>query len=243
MENMIDIHNHILYGVDDGSDSFEQSKKMLKIAYDEGIRSIILTPHHNPYRWQNEPIVLNDRYRQIKEYAGSEFKDLEIYLGSEIYYGSDSLEELENKTAFTMAGGRYILIEFSPFTEYRKIKAAVMDSQQSGYYPILAHVERYECLLEDFENLEKLKDYGAFIQINASSVIKERSRAEKKFIRTLLKNEMADFVATDAHSDNHRAPLMKKCAAFIMKHCGEEYAYHLFISNPRSVINDIYIEE
>lgn len=243
MKGMFDIHNHILYGVDDGSKTFEMTKNMLEIAYNEGTRGIILTPHHNPYRWKNEVGTLRERCEEIKAYCAEKYEDLEIYLGNEIYYFEDALKDLEEGRALTMADSKYVLIEFMPSTEYNDIVHAIMDVQQSGYYPIVAHVERYECLLKDPSNIEEMKELGAFIQVNASGVMGERSRLEKKFIKGLLKKGEVNFVATDAHRDNTRQPYIKKCADYIAKKFGERYAYQMFIENPRAVINNEYIEE
>ena len=243
MDNLIDIHNHIIYGVDDGSENLAQSQNMLKIAYGEGIRKMILTPHHNPYRWQVDPAVLHERFDQLKEYAGNNFPGMELYLGSEIYYGNDTLQELGDGWITTMAHSNYVLVEFSPYTEYDVISRAVIDIQQNGFYPIIAHVERYECIVEDPECVDMLKDYGAFIQINASSVVKDYGRAVRKFIKGVLKKQQVDFVATDAHGDEHRAPVIAKCAQHIKKHFGEAYAYRIMRDNPASVIAGTYIED
>ncbi len=243
MDGMIDIHNHTLFGVDDGSKTFEQSKNMLKIAYEEGIRGIILTPHHNPYRWNNDISKINENYNTLKDFCSREFSDMVLYLGSELYYGKDTLEDLDDGKALTMAGGRYVLAEFLPSENYKVIKHAVMDIQQSGYYPILAHVERYECLLENKQYIDELKELGAFIQVNASGIMGERSRQEKKFIKGLLKRECVDFVATDAHRDDMRKPELKECAGYLEKKYGEEYTRWMLVENPQKVIKNQYIEE
>ena len=243
MTGMFDIHNHILYGVDDGSKTFDMTKAMLKIAYNEGTRGIILTPHHNPYRWKNEVNTLRERYEEIKQYCLEKYSDLKIYLGNEIYYFEDAFSDIDEGRALTMADSKYVLIEFIPSTEYDDIKHAVMDVQQSGYYPIIAHVERYECLLKKPAYIEELKELGAFIQVNASGVMGERSRLEKKFIKGLLKKGEVDFVATDAHRDNTRQPYMKKCSEYLEKKFGQEYTKQMLIDNPRAVIENIYIEE
>lgn len=243
MTGMFDIHNHIMYGVDDGSKTFEMTKNMLEIAYNEGTRGIILTPHHNPYRWKNEVSTLRERYEEIKAYVAETYPDMEIYLGNEIYYFEETLNDLESGSALTMSGSKYVLIEFTPSTEYNEIMHAIMDVQQSGYYPIVAHVERYECLLKDASHIEEMKELGAFIQVNASGVMGERSRLEKKFIKGLLKRGEVNFVATDAHRDNTRQPYLKKCADYIEKKFGKSYAKELFIDNPKAVINNEYIEE
>ncbi|MBQ8923529.1 MAG: protein tyrosine phosphatase [Lachnospiraceae bacterium] len=243
MEGMIDIHNHTLFGVDDGSKDIEQSKRMLEIAYKEGIRGIILTPHYNPYRWQNKVSDLMIRFNQLNAFCMDKYSDMKLYLGNELYYGKDTLKHLDSGMAMTMAQGKYVLAEFSTAVSFSDIRHAIMDIQQSGYYPIIAHVERYECLLKNTDYIDEMIELGAFIQVNASSVLGEHGRLEKKFVRELLKHECVDFVATDAHRDNMRVPLLKKCADYIVRHYGAEYAFKMFIDNPFHIINNQYIEE
>lgn len=243
MGAMIDIHNHTIFGVDDGSKTLEQSKKMLKIAYDEGIRGIVLTPHYNPYRWLFDISLIEERFYALKEYCEKDFPKLKLFLGSELYYGKDTLNDLARGMSFTMADGDYIMVEFSTTVNYKDIRQAVMDIQQSGYYPILAHVERYVCLLENAEYVYELKELGAFIQVNASGVMGEQNKLEKKFIKELLLSENVDFVATDAHRDNSRAPYLKKCSDYLVKRYGEEYTKRILRDNPLKVIKNQYIGE
>ena len=94
-----DIHSHIIPGVDDGSKTFEMTKNMLDIAYSEGTRGIILTPHHNPYRWKNTVETLHERYSEIRDYCEGAYPDMEIYLGNEIYYFEETLNDLESGKA------------------------------------------------------------------------------------------------------------------------------------------------
>lgn len=243
MGAMIDIHNHTIFGVDDGSKTLEQSKKMLRIAYGEGIRGIVLTPHYNPYRWLFDVSLIEERFYMLKAFCEKEFPKMKIFLGSELFYGKDTLSDLARGMAFTMAGGDYVMVEFSAMADYKEIRQAVMDIQQSGYYPILAHVERYSCLLENVENVEELKELGAFIQVNASGVLGEQNKIEKKFIKELLLSENVDFVATDAHRDSLRAPYLKKCADYITKRYGEEYTKRIMRDNPLKVVKNQYIGE
>ena len=231
MDGLIDIHNHTLFGVDDGSK-----------AYEEGIRGIILTPHYNPYRWHNTATELTAKYNILRDYCIDNYPDFKLYLGNEIYYGQDTIDELNEAKIFTMANSQYVLVEFSPSADYEVIKRAVMDIQQNSYYVIIAHVERYECLLKKSDYIDELKELGAYIQVNASAVMGERNHREKKFTNKLLKRENVDFVATDAHRDNMRTPKLKKCAEFLIKKYGEEYAGLILIDNPTSVINNEYIE-
>ncbi len=238
-----DIHNHILYGVDDGSKTMEQSNRMLAIAYEEGIRAIILTPHYNKRIWEPDMAVWQERYQQLKQVAHENYPDLKIFLGGEIFYNSGTLEDLEAGRVPTMAGGRYILMEFDTNVSRERLTHAVMEIIQNAYIPIVAHVERYECVLKDIDLIYELKELGAYIQVNVSGVMGTHGKLEKKCIKKLLKQGLVDFIATDAHRDDKRAPHIKDCVQHIVKKYGEEYAHRIFYYHPACVITNKDIEE
>lgn len=237
-----DLHCHILYGVDDGAKSEEQSNKMLDIAYEEGVRKIILTPHYNRRIWNVNDAVIRERYHSLVSQTKQRHPDLDLYLGRELYYCSDSMEELQTGNVTTMAGSSYVLVEFDTSIRLGDLTQAVMEVVQYGYIPILAHVERYECILDDFSRIYQLKELGAYIQVNASGVMGEYGRLEKKCVKKLLKNGLVDFVATDAHRDNKRTPHIKKCVQYIEKKYGLEYARRIFEYNPTWVIENKSLE-
>lgn len=240
-DNMYDVHCHILYGVDDGSKSLEQSLRMVDIAYEEGIRNIILTPHYNPRMWDFNMQVVNEHYMTLKSEVAKKHPDMKFWGGCEIFYESDTSEALRSGMIPSMAGGDYMLVEFMTSASYRTIKNAVIEFQQQGKIPILAHVERYESLFGNADLVEELQECGAYIQVNASSVIGEHGRQEQKFVKKLLKQELVNFIGTDAHRDDKRAPYIAEAAAYIAKKYGEEYARELLVENPQKIIDNQYL--
>lgn len=236
--SICDIHNHILFGVDDGAKNIGQSMRMLDIAYKEGIRAIIMTPHfcRRYFEYSEEKIYRN--YIELKEKIAEIYPDLDIHLGCEIYFASDTEDNFRTHSLITMAESRYILMEFDVHILYLNIRNAIIEALQYGYLPIIAHVERYECLIKDIDKVFELSEQGAYIQINASSVTGDNGRITKKFVKKLLKYQMVDFVATDAHRDNKRMPLIANCASYIAKKYGKAYAKQIFVDNPDYIIKD-----
>ncbi|MGN0390240.1 MAG: CpsB/CapC family capsule biosynthesis tyrosine phosphatase [Wujia sp.] len=243
MEDFYDIHCHILYGVDDGSHSVNQSARMLDIAYGEGFRTIILTPHYNRRFHFDDTEELQNRFDTLCGKVEKHYPGMRLLRGNEIYYTEDTIEQLRLGQASTMAGGRYVLLEFAPYVEFSRVKFAVNELVQHGYIPIIAHVERYDCFLHRPEDVEVLAEMGAYIQINADSVIGKNGRQTKKVVRKLLDRQQVHFVATDCHGDTHRAPYMRKCADYIEKKYGHEYAEKIFHKNPQCIIDNEYIED
>ena len=227
----VDMHSHILPGLDDGSKSMEQSLEMLRIAESEGISVIIATPHNMPGKGRPSREKLEERLKQLRDAAESEGIAIEIQLGTEYYYREEVCEIFDREEAVTMADSDCVLLEFNPLEEKSYIYNAVREAFSTGYSPIVAHVERYEQLMKKPEYVKTLKDMGALIQVNASSVIGENGFHTKRDVKKLLKAGYVDFVSTDAHSDRNRAPRMAKCATYLRKKYGADYAEKLLYKN------------
>jgi protein-tyrosine phosphatase len=241
MDGYIDIHSHILPQLDDGSRSMEQTMSMLKIAYSDGIRTIIATPHFREGNITTTKQMMEDCIAKVKCEMGEDIPQINILIGSEIYYSHEVVELIKEKLIPTMAGTRYVLVEFSPVAEYSYIKNGLQQFIFEGYIPILAHVERYENLTKDLNQIKDLIDMGAYIQVNAMSIIGEMGRTSKKIAKILLKYNWIHLVATDAHSDGTRAPRLKKTIEYISKKYGEAYSKELLFDNPSKILNNQYI--
>lgn len=241
MEGYIDIHSHIIPNVDDGARSMEQSLRMLNMAYGEGIRSIIATPHVTYRRDGDKCLPLKAAFSELKERAEKELPELTLYLGSEVYYSQDTVYGLEKKEIPTLGGTSYVLVEFQPFCEYRYIKSGIHNLIIGGYKPVIAHVERYSSLKKDREKLEDLISMGAYLQANAMSINGENGKELKKITKNLLKEGLLHFVATDSHNELLRPPRIAKCLMTTVKKYGERYAAELFMQNARKLLHDQYI--
>jgi protein-tyrosine phosphatase len=171
MEGFIDIHSHILPDMDDGSDSIEETMEILKTAYSEGIRTMIATPHSYSEGSGNIVEDIDRRLEEIRKIADR--PPIEIYKGCEIYYTHEVPELLSEKKLPVLAGSRYVLVEFSPVTEYIYITNALRNIMLAGYSPIVAHVERYMAVTKEIGRIEELIDMGAYIQVNAKSITGE----------------------------------------------------------------------
>ena len=239
MEGYIDMHCHILPGVDDGAKDIKEMTTMLKIAYREGIRCIIATPHHHPYRGKESAENLRKQAVLLRDAAHAIDEKFRIYLGTEVYFGQDVVNAIKEKQILTMNKRNYVLLEFSPSDTYDYIRQGVQQVQFSGYRVILAHVERYVCIAEDIELAEQLHDMGIYLQINSGSITGESSRKSKKFVRSLMDRDLVFCVGTDAHDTKHRAPHMRKAASYVSKNYGEEYMRRIFFSNAKEMLKKV----
>lgn len=234
---MIDIHSHILPGLDDGAGDWEQSCEMLKIAHEQGIKKIIATPHFMPGRRNASPETIRNKAKRLQAYIEEQGYDMQVYTGNEIYYNGDVTEKLECGSVLTLADSSFILLEFSPMDDYRYIYNSLAELVSEGYRPILAHAERYEAISRDIKSrVEDLKKMGVLIQINASSVEGKHGRQEKKTIKELLKNQLVDFIGTDAHGTLSRAPYIEKCVKQLSKKCTSEYKEAILYRNAEKIL-------
>ena len=236
MDRLVDTHCHILPEVDDGARSMEETRQMLQEAYEDGIRYIIATPHHHPRRGRKSPKQLRRQLKLVREEAAQISDELRIYLGTEIYFGQDIPERLREELILTMNRTKYVLVEFSPGDPFDYICQGIQQIQMKGYEVILAHIERYQCMYKNIENVEHLKHMGVRIQVNADSITGEGGWKAKRFVRRLIDERLVFCVGTDAHDPKRRPPRMKKAAEYVEKKCGEDYARRIFFSNPRIML-------
>ena len=238
MEPIIDIHCHIMPGVDDGSQDMATSLEMLRIAEKNGITHIILTPHHKPMHHNVSP-EHNVLYRKkLQEEARALNLKVKLFSGNEIYYSDETMEELEQGKICPLAGSEYVLVEFHPTNPFMAIQNAMNRIQAAGYIPIVAHVERYSDLVTHPARVSDLMDMGCLIQVNASSIMGKYGFGISHFTKKLLKNGSVHFVASDAHDTGRRAPQLAECRGYVARKYGQDYANELFFLNPSKVIRN-----
>lgn len=229
---MIDIHNHILPCVDDGSDSLELSRKLLKQAAEEGITDVCITPHFikgGPYKKRKKELM--ELFSRFKE----ETKDIGIrlYLGNELFIDSQLDELLLNEEICSMNESEYVLIEF-PFDRYRSEYDEYLYNVSLNYKIIIAHPERYGYVQKDIRFTERWTDEGYYLQSNQDSL---KYRETRKVIYSLIEKGKLSFLASDCH--NLLRPLhLSDAYAQISRKFSKETAELLMNINPMRVIKD-----
>ena len=242
MVGFADIHNHILFKVDDGADSIETSMEMVKEEYDQGARSLILTPHYDEESFNLSVDRWNRRFADLESAVKEEFPDMKLYLGNEVLLCNDMIEKLEAGKILTMASTRYVLIEFYPMEDYGTIERALSQLVNGGYIPIIAHCERYKAFRKKIgiinkTNLDHVIDMGCYLQVNATSVYRE----DKKFVKKLIENEMLHLIGTDAHSVKRRGVHWEECIDYLESEYDEKLVEWLLVRNPNMIISGEYI--
>ena len=240
---MIDIHSHIVFGVDDGPRTREESLALLQEAFSQGVRTIVSTSHRRKNMFEAPEEVIMENFKEIQALAQQELPDITILYGAEIYYSEDALEKLESKQIPTLNDTQYALIEFSSRTPYWEIRNALSKILLLGIKPVIAHIERYAELESNEKRVKELIDMGCYTQINSSSVLKPRLfrdkyRLFKKRAQYFLSHNLVHCVASDMHNLTSRPPYMKQAFTLIKQQYGEKKAQELFMVNPQSIISN-----
>ncbi len=233
MIEFIDIHCHILPGIDDGPDTVDTALRMLQIAKKDGIKEIIATPHIM------EGVYTNKRQEIQKSLIGLREKSdiLPIGIGAEIRIGRDTLQRLLDGEYPTLNDGRYALIEF-PFYSLpplRELERIIKNFVLNGIIPIVAHPEKNIMILNNLEILKELTKRGVLFQVTASSITNGSSKMQKTTLR-MIKNGYIHVIASDAHDPVHRPPLLSGAYVRIKSIFGEKEAERLLVENPRRII-------
>lgn len=239
---MIDIHTHILYGVDDGAKSLNMSVKLLEEAEKAGFTKIIFTSH---YMEGYFTVANEERQKILTEIDNTKNTDIDLYLGNEIFLTENLIKLLNENKAVSLNHTKYVLFEL-PFNN-RPINLMEMVFQMQSHHlvPILAHPERYSYLYKTPEIYEELVEKGVLLQLNFGSFGGQYGTRAKIMAEKLLKNNLAHFIATDVHRPETLYPQIPELLKYLNKLVGEEKIEQLTTINPGLIIEnkDIEIEE
>ena len=240
-DKYIDIHSHILPGVDDGAENMEMSMAMVDMAYAQGVRIMIATPHYYPGHMRFPKEHLEEVYEKTLSVVKEKYSDFTLLLGNEIYYRDEVVEKLKNKRIFTLADTRYVLLEFSTMAEYDYIVKAVRTVLDAGYYPILAHIERYSCLWKNEKRVKELIRMGAYMQVNAENFQAGFFSAERRYCLKLIQNSLVHFLGSDCHNISSRSPNYKHAADYLEGKLESDLFNDIIARNPEKLLDNKYI--
>ena len=231
-EEMVDIHNHIIPNIDDGSDSMGLSRQLLEGAIEEGITDICITPHfmkHGPYKVRKKELT------KLFESFKKENSDLDVnlYLGNELYIDREMDELLRNDEICTLNDSKYVLIEF-PFETYKREYDEYLYDVSLRYQIIIAHPERYHYVQKDHSFVNGWLKEGYVLQSNSTSLY---NRESKKVIYDLIEKGKLSFIASDAHNEYRPLSLIIAYDE-ISRKFSEETAQLLMKTNPLKVIQN-----
>lgn len=233
----VDIHNHILFGVDDGARSEAEMYRMIDASYADGVRHLCFTPHYHPGYFGDHQTQLVKAFELAKQYGSKHYENLRLYLGNELRYERSCFEWLKAGKLRTLNDTEYLLVDLLYPESADNILDAMLRVLNAGYTPVLAHVERYESFHRDMREIDRLKSWGVILQVDAQSPLGGLGHGSKVRARRLLEAGAVDLIASDAHDLTQRPPQLADCFAFVSKKYGANYASHLFWEEPLRILN------
>jgi protein-tyrosine phosphatase len=201
---MIDIHSHILPGLDDGAQNLGQAIEMAKAAVHEGIHTVIATPHHANGKFLNEAADVRNAVSLLNNELQERCIPLEILPGQEIRVYNGLLDDIYNKSLMALHDSKYILIELPPAYIPESLDELLHELQVMGLTPIIAHPERNQEIVEDPDKLYKLVGQGALSQVTSHSLTGQFGRKIQKVSVELCRSNLAHVIASDSHNVTQR---------------------------------------
>jgi protein-tyrosine phosphatase len=232
---MIDIHCHILPGIDDGAKDVNDSVLMAKQAASEGIHTIIATPHLN-HQYDNRKKLIESKVKELNKILLDEKISVNILVGQEPRIYGEILEDYEKDEIQTLNYSQYIFIEFPSSQVPRYTEKLLFDLQVKGLTPIIVHPERNSELMERPEKLYNLVEKGALTQVTASSLCGYFGKKIKSFSEQLVEANLTHFIASDAHNVVNRSFKMSEAFDMIDSMYGSDYVY-LFKENAELLVD------
>jgi protein-tyrosine phosphatase len=242
-KQIIDIHSHILYAVDDGAKSLEESLEMIRLAYEGGTRQLVLTPHYEKDRNRYNKVQLQEKFDCLQKTVKQSYPDIHLYLGNEILYEEGIVELLKKQEIYTLNGTKYVLVEFSPQVSYSELYRALKELIQARFRPIIAHVERYFCLQKKMDRIYELREMGTYLQMNGESIPGKFFSEQARWCRKLLKEEQISFIGSDAHDCENRSPILTKSIQWMLKNLEDSYCEQILFDYPQMMLENRYLDE
>jgi len=222
---MIDIHSHIIPGVDDGSESMESTISLVNDAVSQGARAFFATPHSRAFCNYGENVT--QRYEQMKAYIQRLFPNVDVYLGCELLCSKEDMEEiklaLHSGVMPTMNNTNYVLVEFYKEVDWETIKFCISALRLMDKIPIVAHVERYASLVGCMDTIDALRDMECLFQLNVYSLESIQPEHSREWARRLILEKKVDFLGTDMHGFRVRMPSITQGMLWLEENCDREY--------------------
>ena len=233
---MVDIHSHILWELDDGSHSMEESIAMMEVARENGTTDIVASPHSNS-EFTYRPELVDQKIRELTAATGGSPR---ILRGCDFHLSVDNLDHLlDQPGTYTINGKQYLLVECPDFHVGKHTETVLQRLVESELVPVVTHPERNPVLQRDLERVEKWVDLGCLVQVTALSVTGGFGSSASAACNKLLERGMVHVVASDAHDPKHRSPNLDMARKTILSRYGEGAAEILFTENPSNIIQGL----
>ena len=233
---MIDIHCHIIPGVDDGPDSFDEALEMAEIAEKDGINTIVATPHHIEGLYQISPLNLLEKLKTFNERLATNNIKIQILMGSDLHISYEFIAKIETNNLLTINDTKYVLIELPTHFLPIKIRGLLKSMINNSWIPIISHPERNYLFQRSPNILFDFISDGSLAQVTAMSITGEFGYEVKKMAKKMIAHNLVHIIATDAHSKDFRPPVLSKGLKAASKIIPYDDAYDMVKAIPESII-------
>ncbi len=235
---MIDIHLHILPGVDDGPTTMEESLALAQVLVQEGIHAAVATPHYNDEFPQRSAAEIRERVNDLQQELDHHNISLRLFAGHEALIKPGLVEDIHAGRLATLNGSRYLLLELWDSTWIPETERVIFELRAFGIVPIIAHPERYHVIQQDFHRLGVLLQQGVLIQLMAGSLIGMLGNSARRTAENLLKKELVHCIASDAHGLHRRPPGVVPSLQRAVELLGQARVKQMVETCPAAIIND-----
>jgi protein-tyrosine phosphatase len=231
---VIDIHCHILHGLDDGPKTLDDSLAMLEAAAAAGTTDIAVTPHAN-VEYKFDPVLIGERLAELRAQTAS---DVRIYPACDFHLTFDNVADaLAHPTKYTINNKNFLLVELSDMVIFNTTEPDFRRLRDAGIHPVITHPERNPLLRQRLDAIRRWISMGCYVQLTGQSLFGRFGRKAKSFSDILLREGLVHFVASDGHSVKHRPPTLDEAFRHVSKECGEKHAVTLFFNNPLAALH------
>ena len=244
---MIDLHNHLLPGIDDGAKKLEETLEFLRIASRDGVKVVVATPHMKPGVYDNRRETILQRVALVCEaQRGDESEGVTLLPGAEVYYTADLAARARANELMTVGdGGRYLLLELPYQQAPLRVDDTIFQLRLLGITPLMAHPERVAYYLEDIERVAASVRLGALTQVTGSSLTGRFGDKARDFARAMLERNLIHVLASDGHDVRYRPPVLSDAVRAVASLIGETAARRLVEDTPQAILDgrEVEIEE
>jgi protein-tyrosine phosphatase len=230
---LIDIHSHIVYGVDDGAKTIEDSVAMVRMAGEHGTTDIVATPHASPeYKFQ--PDAVRERLTEIEAATGGAVR---LHTGCDFHLSFDNIQDaIANPRKYTIDHKNYLMVEFSDMLIFHNTAEIFERLMGAGMIPVITHPERNDLLRRRREQIAEWVEAGARVQVTGQSLTGRFGRRAEAFSRELLDHNLVHVIASDGHDLEHRPPRLDEAYGWLKTHYSEATAELLCKTNPGAAL-------
>ncbi|HMN20905.1 MAG TPA: capsular biosynthesis protein [Ottowia sp.] len=240
---MIDLHTHLLPGIDDGADSLETALEMARIAVQDGTTVLACTPHIYPGLYMNDAAGIGRERDKLQAALDTFGIPLRLTIGADAHLVPELLDGLQTGRVPTLAGSRYFLLEPAHHVAPPGFEQLVLEILLAGYVPVITHPERLTWIEDHYPSFVNLACQGCWLQLTAGSIVGKFGKRARYWSERLLDEGMVHIVASDAHTTGRRSPRMSDAIPVLERHVGAEETRRLLEARPQAILDDRPVDQ